>query len=161
MDYKELKEMGMLEERVAETVEVIGLITRAERDLSTSKLLQEKDEEWSFAAAYLAIARSAKALILLEGFRPKGVRGRDIQKTIVTAAGVILGDQYKSQINKFDRMRRKYQSFMDESSRMISKYEAGQAIRDAEEFFVLVSGRIREKYSQMSLLNDVPQLVSR
>jgi hypothetical protein len=50
---------------------------------------------------------------------------------------------------------------MEESSRVISKYEAGQAIKDAEEFFGLVSGRIREKYSQMSLLNDVPQLVSR
>ena len=39
--------------------------------------------------------------------------------------------------------------------------EAGQAIKDAEEFFGLVSGRIREKYSQMSLLSDIPQLVSR
>jgi len=161
MDYKELQDMGMLEARVTETVEVIGLITRAERDLATSKLLQEKDEEWAFAAAYLAMARSARALIMSEGYRPKGVRGRDIQKTIVTAVGVILGEQYKSLINKFDRMRRKYQNFMEESSRVISKYEAGQAINDAEEFFGLVSGRIREKYSQMSLLNDVPQLVSR
>jgi len=161
MDYKELQDMGMLEAQVTETVEVIGLITRAERDLATSRLLQEKDEEWAFAAAYLAMARSARALILSEGYRPKGVRGRDIQKTIVTAVGVILGEQYKSLINKFDRMRRKYQNFMDESSRVISKYEAGQAINDAEEFFGLVSGRIREKYSQMSLLSDVPQLVSR
>jgi uncharacterized protein (UPF0332 family) len=161
MDYKELQDMGMLEERVTETVEVIGLITRAERDLATSKVLQEKDEEWAFAAAYLAMARSARALILSEGYRPKGVRGRDIQKTIVTAVGVILGEQYKSLINKFDRMRRKYQNFMEESSRVISKYEASQAINDAEEFFGLVSGRIREKYSQMSLLNDVPQRVSR
>jgi uncharacterized protein (UPF0332 family) len=161
MDYKELQDMGMLEERVTETVEVIGLITRAERDLATSRLLQEKDEEWAFAAAYLAMARSARALILSEGYRPKGVRGRDIQKTVVTAVGVILGEQYKSLINKFDRMRRKYQNFMEESSRVISKYEASQAISDAEEFFGLVSGRIREKYSQMSLLNDVPQLVSR
>jgi uncharacterized protein (UPF0332 family) len=161
MDYKELQDMGMLEAQVTETVEVIGLITRAERDLATSRLLQEKDEEWAFAAAYLAMARSARALILSEGYRPKGVRGRDIQKTIVTAVGVILGEQYKSLINKFDRMRRKYQNFMEESSRVISKYEAGQAISDAEEFFGLVSGRIREKYSQMSLLSDVPQLVSR
>ncbi len=161
MDYKELQDRGMLEAQVTETVEVIGLITRAERDLATSKLLQEKDEEWAFAAAYLAMARSARALILSEGYRPKGGRGRDIQKTIVTAAGVILGEQYKSLINKFDRMRRKYQNFMEESSRVISKYEASQAISDAEEFFGLVSGRIREKYSQMSLLSDVPQLVSR
>ena len=32
---------------------------------------------------------------------------------------------------------------------------------NAEEFVKIVNGRIREKYSQMSLLNDVPQLVSR
>ncbi len=161
MTYEALKELGIVEERPSEISEIIALVTRAERDLSTSKLLQDKDEEWAFAAAYLAMARSARALILVEGFRPRGVRGRDAQKTIVTAAGVLLGEQFKSLINKFDRMRRKYQNFMEESGRIISRYEAGQAIKDAEEFLELVNGRIREKYSQMSLLNDVPQLVSR
>ena len=115
----------------------------------------------SGAAAYLAMVRSARALILSEGFRPKGVRGRDAQKTVVTAAGVLLGAPHKSLINKFDRMRRKYQSFMEEAVRVISRYEAGQAIKDAEELLEIVNARIREKYSQMSLLNDVPQLVSR
>jgi len=161
MNYNELKEMGIVEERTADIAEVISLVTRAERDLATSKVLYDKDEEWSFAAAYQAMARSGKALILSEGFRTKGVRGRDAQKTVVTAAGVILGEQYKSLINKFDRMRRKYQSFVEDAGRIISRYEAEQAIKDAEEFIALVNGRIREKYSQMSLLNDVPQLVSR
>ena len=161
MNYKELKEMGIVEERTADIAEVIALVTRAERDLATSKVLYDKDEEWSFAAAYQAMARSGKALILSEGFRTKGVRGRDAQKTVVTAAGVILGEQFKSLINKFDRMRRKYQSFVEDAGRIISRYEAEQAIKDAEEFIALVNGRIREKYSQMSLLNDVPQLVSR
>lgn len=161
MTYEALKDMGIVEERPPEITEIIALVTRADRDLSTSRLLEDKDEEWAFAAAYLAMVRSARALILSEGFRPKGVRGRDAQKTVVTAAGALLGEQYKSLINKFDRMRRKYQSFMEETSRIISRYEAGQAIKDAEEFLGLVNGKIREKYSQMSLLNDVPQLVSR
>jgi uncharacterized protein (UPF0332 family) len=161
MNYKELKEMGIVEERTADIAEVIALVTRAERDLATSRVLSDKDEEWAFATAYQAMARSGKALIFSEGLRPKGVRGRDAQKTLVTAAGVILGAQYKSLINKFDRMRRKYQSFVEDADRIISRYEAGQAIKDAEEFIALVNGRIREKYSQMSLLNDVPQLVSR
>jgi uncharacterized protein (UPF0332 family) len=161
MNYNALKEMGVVEERTAEIAEIIELVSRAERDLATSKLLQDKDDEWAFAAAYQAMARSARALILSEGFRPKGVRSRDTHKTVVTASGVILGAQYKSMINKFDRMRRKYQSFMEEAGRIISKYEAGQAIKDSEEFLALVIGRIKEKYSQMSLLNDVPQLVSR
>lgn len=161
MNYSELKEMGIVEERTAELTEVIALMTRAERDLATSKLLYDKDEEWAFAAAYQAMARSGKSLILSEGFRPRGVRGRDAHKTVVTVAGVILGEHYKSLINKFDRMRRKYQSFVEDADRIISRYEAGQAIKDAEEFIALVNGRIREKYSQLSLLNDVPQLVSR
>ena len=161
MNYNELKEMGIVEERTAEIAEIIALVMRAERDLETSRLLHEKDEEWTFAAAYQAMARSARALILSEGLRPKGVRGRDAQKTVVTAAGFILGERYKSLINKFDRMRRKYQSFVEDAGRIISRYEAGQAIKDAEEFTAIVNGRIREKYSQLSLLNDVPQLVSR
>lgn len=161
MSYNELKEMGIVEERPTEIAEVIALVTRAERDLDTSRFLRDKDEEWAFAAAYQAIARSARALILSEGLRPKGARGRDAQKTVVTASGVILGERYKSLINKFDRMRRKYQGFVEDSGRIISRYEAGQAIHDAEEFIAIVNGKIREKYSQMSLLNDVPQLVSR
>jgi len=159
MDYSNLKDI--LEERAADTTEVMGLVTRAERDLAASRFLQEKDEEWAFVAAYMSMARAARALIMAEGFRPKGARNRDIQKTIVTAAGILLGEQHKSMINKFDRMRRKYQNFMEEAGRIISRYEAGQAVKDAEEFVALVNGRIREKYSQMSLLNDVPQLVSR
>jgi uncharacterized protein (UPF0332 family) len=160
MTYEALQEMG-LEERTAETQEVMGLMMRAERDLATARLLQDKDEEWSFAAAYQAMARSGRALLLSEGYRPKGSRSRDTHKTVVTASGVILGEKYKSLINKFDRMRRKYQNFMLEAGSMVSRYEAGQAIRDAEEFCSLVTSRLREKYSQMSLLNDMPQLVSR
>ncbi len=160
MTYEALQEMG-LEQRTAETQEVMGLMMRAERDLATARLLQDKDEEWSFAAAYQAMARSGRALLLSEGYRPKGSRSRDTHKTVVTASGVILGEKYKSLINKFDRMRRKYQNFMVEAGSMVSRYEAGQAIRDSEEFCSLVTARLREKYSQMSLLNDVPQLVSR
>jgi len=160
MTYEALQEMG-LEERTAETPEVMGLMMRAERDLATARLLQDKDEEWSFAAAYQAMARSGRALLLSEGYRPKGSRSRDTHKTVVTASGIILGEKYKSLINKFDRMRRKYQNFMVEAGSMVSRYEAGQAIRDSEEFCSLVTARLREKYSQMSLLNDVPQLVSR
>ena len=160
MTYEALQEMG-LEERTAETQEVMGLMMRAERDLATARLLQDKDEEWSFAAAYQAMARSGRALLLSEGYRPKGSRSRDTHKTVVTASGIILGEKYKSLINKFDRMRRKYQNFMLEAGSMVSRYEAGQAIRDAEEFCSLVTNRLREKYSQMSLLNDMPQLVSR
>lgn len=161
MTYRALRDTGLLEERVADTAEIIGLITRAERDLKTAKLLQDKDEEWAFVAAYQAMFRSAKALLMSEGFRPKGVRSRDTHRTVVIAAGIILGEHYKSLINKFDRMRRKYQSFMEEAGRVITKYEAGQAMKDADEFFSLINDRIREKYSQMSLLNDAPQLASR
>jgi uncharacterized protein (UPF0332 family) len=76
MNYKELKEMGIVEERTAEIAEVIALVTRAERDLATSKFLYDKDEEWAFAVAYHAMARSGKALILSEGFRTSPGQGR-------------------------------------------------------------------------------------
>ena len=160
MTYEALQEMG-LEERAPEIAEVVGLMTRAERDLATARLLQDKDEEWSYAAAYQAMARSGRALILSEGYRPKGVRSRDTHKTVVTATGVVLGEKQKSLLNKFDRMRRKYQNFMVESLSVVSRSEVGQAIKDSEEFFGIVSSRLKEKYSQMSLLNDVPRLVSR
>lgn len=161
MNYDALKEAGLVEERPAESSEVVGLSGRAERDLATSRFLLEKDEEWAFAAAYLAMVRIARALIYSEGLRPKASRGRDAHKTIVTVAGEILGGRHKSLINKFDRMRRKYQSFIEEPGRIISRYESAQAVKDAEEFMALAGERLREKYSQLSLLNDIPQLASR
>jgi len=134
---------------------------RAERDLATARLLQDKDEEWSFAAAYQAM-RGPDGRSSCPRLPPKGSRSRDTHKTVVTASGVILGEKHKSLINKFDRMRRKLPELRGfETGSMVSRYEAGQAIRDAEEFFSLVASRLRDKYSQMSLLNDVPQLVSR
>ena len=161
MNYNSLKDMGIVEERTAEISEIVDLIRQAERDIKTSRLLQDKDEEWAFVISYMSMSRAATALILSEGYRPRGGRTRDTQKSIVSAAGVILGAQYKSLINKLDRMRRKYQNFIEEGGRIISRYESGQAIRDAEEFLLLVNDRIKEKYSQLSLLNDVPQLASR
>lgn len=157
-----LKELGLTEERSVETAEVMALVTRAERDLATSRTLADKDEEWAFAAAYQAMVRMARALILAEGFRAKGGRSRDSQKTVVTAAGAVLGARHKSLINKFDRMRRKYQGFMEEAGRVISRYEATQAVKDAEEFLSVAGERLREKYSQMSFLNhEVTQFASR
>ena len=73
MNYNELKELGIVEERTAEIAEVIALVTRAERDLSTSRLLQDKDEEWAFAAAYQAMARSARALDPVRGVQAQGI----------------------------------------------------------------------------------------
>ncbi|HAK61195.1 MAG TPA: hypothetical protein DCO77_12585 [Nitrospiraceae bacterium] len=162
MNSNELKDMGIVEERAAETTEVAAHVKRAERDLATSRLLLDNnDEEWAFAAAYQVMARSARGLILSEGFRPKSVRGRDPHKIVVTAVGAILGPKHKSMINKFDRMRRKYQNVMEEAGTVISRYEARQALKDAEEFFALAGERIKEKYSQMSFLNGAPQSVSR
>ena len=161
MNSNELKEMGIVEERAAEAAEIVAYTTRADRDLAASRLLHNSDEEWAFAAAFQAMARAARALILSEGFRPKGVRGRDPYKTLVTAAGVILGPKQKSMINKFDRMRRKYQNFMEEGETVISRYESGQAIKDAEEFLSLINNRLREKYSQISFLNDAHRSASR
>ena len=161
MKYESLKEMGLVEEQAPDATEIASLMTRAERDLETCRLLQKTDEEWAFAVSYQAMSRAARALIMSEGFRPRGARGRDAQKTIVTAVGVILGEQYKSLINKFDRMRRKYQNFLEDPGRVISRYEADQSIRDAEEFMEIVRGRIREHYSQMPLLNGGAQLAPR
>ncbi len=161
MKYDSLIEMGLVEEQASDHAEVLGLMTRAERDLETSRLLRKTDEEWSFAVAYQAMSRAARALIMSEGFRPRGARGRDAQKTIVTAAGVILGEAHKSLINKFDRMRRKHQNFLEDPGRVISRYESDQAVKDAEELMDLVRGRIGEKYSQMSLLNGGAQLAPR
>ena len=88
MTYEALQEMG-LEERPAEAQEVVGLMMRAERDLATARLLQDKDEER--AERKSMAGQSAKLLSLA---RKKGLPVlitsqvfMDIEKGSVEALG--------------------------------------------------------------------------
>src|SRR3990170_1208315 len=111
MAYEELRERGLVEETRPDFRQISQLLARALQDLSTARANVSIDKEWAYTIAYQAMLRAGKAIVMAEGWRP---RGRDQARTIVLLVGEILGEEARSLINGFDRMRRKRQDFMEE-----------------------------------------------
>jgi hypothetical protein len=149
MAYEDLREKGLVEDVKPNFSAVSALITRALKDLATARANASIDREWAYAIAYQGMLRAAKGMITAEGLRP---RGRDQQRTVVTLAGVILGDDARPLINAFDRMRRRWQVIVDEVGQPVSRYEVEGAIKDAQHFIERTVEWTRTRNPQMTLV---------
>lgn len=149
MAYEDLRERGLVEDAKPNFAQVSALITRALKDLATARANVSLDREWAYAMAYQAMHRAAKAMVMAEGLRP---RGRDQQKTIVLLAGAILGEGSRSLINSFDRMRRRWHTFLEDPEVPISRYELEGALKDAKKFVEGTLDLTRSRNPQLALL---------
>jgi uncharacterized protein (UPF0332 family) len=149
MAYEDLREKGLVEDVKPNFLLVTALIARAQKDLATARANAGIDREWAFVIAYQGMLRAAKAMIAAEGLRP---RGRDQQRTVVMLAGAILGEGARPLVNAFDRMRRRWQTFLEEPGQPISRYEADGAIKDAELLIDRMVEWTRTKNPQLTFL---------
>jgi hypothetical protein len=149
MAYEDLREKGLVEDVKPNFSLVTALIARAQKDLATARANAGIDREWAFVIAYQGMLRAAKAMIAAEGLRP---RGRDQQRTVVMLAGAILGEGARPLVNAFDRMRRRWQTFLEEPGQPISRYEADGAIKDAELLIDRMVEWTRTKNPQLTFL---------
>lgn len=149
MAYEELRERGLVEEVRPDFRQVSMLLARALQDLSTAGANVSIDKEWAYIIAYQAMLRAAKALVMAEGWRP---RGRDQSRTIVMLVGELLGEEGRALVNGFDRMRRKRQDFMEEPQTPFPGYEVEGALRDAQALIERLVDLAREKNPQLAFL---------
>ncbi|HSB71381.1 MAG TPA: HEPN domain-containing protein [Candidatus Methylomirabilis sp.] len=149
MAYEDLREKGLVEDITPNFSGVSALITRALKDLATARANASIDREWAYAIAYQGMLRAARAMITAEGLRP---RGRDQPRTVVILAGAMLGDDSRILVNAFDRMRRRWQTILDEPGQPISRYETEGAIKDAQRFIERTVEFTRSKNPQLTLL---------
>lgn len=149
MAYEDLREKGLVEDAKPNFQVVGALIARAMKDLATARANASIDREWSYAIAYQAMLRAARAMITAEGLRP---RGRDQARTVVLLAGAILGDESRSLVNAFDRMRRRSETILEEPGHPISRYETEGAIKDAQKFIERTVELTRTKNPQLTFL---------
>jgi len=70
----------------------------------------------------------------------------------VLLVGEILGEEARSLVNGFDRMRRKRQDFMEEPETPIPRYEVEGALKDAQALIEKLVDFAREKNPQLALL---------
>ncbi len=131
MPYDQLQRQGRIKTYDARPEEVKRLLQVAARDLSAAELNLAADSDWAYTIAYNAVLQAARALVLAEGFRP---RGAEQHSTVVQFVEEALGKEYREQVALFDQMRRKRHRVIYEVAGLVSRKEAEQAITFAKQF---------------------------
>ena len=142
MLYDKLLSQRRIKPYRAKPREVEQLLQVAARDLVTAERVLPDDLDWAFNIVYNAVLQAARALMLHQGFRP---RGPGQHRTVVRFCELTLGPEHKHQIALFDQMRRKRHRLVYETVGLVSHQEAEQALVFAralvEEIRLLVTGQ--------------------
>jgi len=120
-------------------------LIRAQKDIVVAKANLEIDEEVTYNYAYLAMLRCSRSMVFMKGYR--SVDGQQ-HKTIIELSGEILGEEFKSIVKKFDRMRRKRNQFTYDPFIPVSKIEAENALKTEENFVKTVLKLVQKENPQ-------------
>lgn len=148
IDLKRLESQGAIEKATFSDKQIASNINRAQKDLITAMANLEIDEEWSYTISYHAMLRAGRALMFSLGYRPIG---KNQHRTVVEFCAEVLGEDFKSLTNRFNRMRVKRHDFIYEPERPIPKTEAKNSIESAEKFVKEIIGRIQKTGRQKKL----------
>ena len=88
---------------------------------------------------------AGKALMFVKGFRPSN--GYQ-QKTVVEFTAIVLGNEFKTLTQHFDKMRRKRNLFIYEVNISISKTEVNTALGSASSFIKAIRDIIEKENPQ-------------
>ena len=129
--YLELIEKGLIESGRFSRRQVEDLLNVAQRDLATSAEVLESAHEWAYAIAYNAMLQAGRAFMFQEGYRSKG-EGHHL--TVIKFLRARLDQDFTGIIHVMDRMRRKRNRSLYDTTGAISLKEAGEAIETAHDF---------------------------
>ena len=147
--FKKYKDAGFIEEESIGFDQVRKQLIRAAKDLKVAEANLDIDTEASYNYAYLAMLRTARALMFSFGYRP--IDGQQ-HKTAVFFAENVLGPKFSDLVGYFNRMRKKRNKFTyDEPEILISEEEVKNAIFAAKEFVAKITQFIKEKNPQKEL----------
>ena len=122
------------------------LMTQARKELDACIKILDINQALAYTCAYSAMLYSARALMLLKGYRPVGINQH---KTVVEFIGACVGEDYKVLIQKFDNMRKKRNLLTYEPWKLnISMTHTKNAIKSAEEFISLITIKIKAQDPQ-------------
>lgn len=150
MDYRDTVKImlnrGLIKKQKVDYSHIKALLLRAQKDIITAKANLKIDEEVTYNYAYLAMLRCGRSIVFMKECR--SVDGQQ-HKTIIELSGEILGEEFKSIVKKFDRMRRKRNQFTYDPFLPVSKIEAENALKTAEEFVKIVLKLIQKENPQL------------
>ncbi len=139
MPYERLLNSGQIKPYAARPIEIQQLLQVVTRDLKTAAQNLNEAPDWAYSIAYNSVLQAGRALMLSEGYRP---RGGEQHAAVVEFVTERLGKAYETQVRLFDQMRRKRHRIIYEAAGLISKTEAEQAISFANSFAEVIKGII-------------------
>jgi uncharacterized protein (UPF0332 family) len=132
MSYQEFVKKGLLRKEKIDFKQINQVMIKARRDLKSAKILLEKGyEDASYRLAYEAMLLAGRALVFSFGFRPRALGSH---KIVVEFVKKVLGKNFEVLTKKFDKMRKKRNYLIYGTGLAISKTEAENSIKTAEEF---------------------------
>jgi len=150
MNYQEFLKKGFLRKEKIGFDQIEKVLERAFRNIKSAKtLLKDGDEEGAFQFAYESMLLSGRALVFSYSLRPRTIGSH---KIVVDFTARVLGDEYKTLTQKFNRMRRKRNYLIYGIGLAVSKTETDNAIRTAEEFLNKIKNIIQKKNPQKRLV---------
>lgn len=135
MPYEHLIKQGRIKPYSARPREIQQLLQVAARDLKAAERNLDESPDWAYSMAYNAILQASRALMLSDGYRP---RGAEQHATVVAYIQERLGESESTQVHLFDQMRRKRHRIIYEVAGLVSKTEADQAVTFTREFIEFI-----------------------
>lgn len=131
MSIRDLERKNNIEKYQVSEDEIKYLIEAAESDIKTAKSLLSSDVCWAFNIAYNAVLQVARAFMYSNGYRPCG-EAKHV--SVVLFLKEMIESEYKSQINRFNQMRRKRNKAVYGILRDTTEYEAKETVKFADAF---------------------------
>ena len=125
LNEKRIKQGDFSEEQVRECFNI------ARRDIRTSKIIKQENQDWAYNIAYNAMLQAARGLMFSAGYRPAGEAQH---VTVIKFAELTLEKEFRETLNIMDSMRRKRNRTVYDVSGLVSETEVKEAIKAAEEF---------------------------
>jgi len=150
MNYKELIKGGLLKKEKIGFDEISKVLEKAHQKIKSAYVLVKNDDaENGFQLAYEAMLLAGRALVFSYDFRP---RATSSHKIVVQFSEIILKKDYKNLTDKFNKARLKRNYLIYGIGLAISKTEAENALKTAEQFVDKISEIIRKKNPQKELI---------
>jgi len=135
-------EKNLIKKDNIEPSQVLNIIKKSRRSIKSAKLIMEDDSENSYQLAYEAMLLAGRALVFSFGFRP---RAAGSHKIVVDFLKEVLGEETKTLVYKFNKMRKKRHYLIYGTGLYISEVDSRNAILSAVQFLRYIIRFIRQK----------------
>lgn len=131
MTYEYLEKGGLIERKPFSQEEINNLIEITKRDVTTAMNVARFDLDWALVIAYNSICQILLAVMYKKGFRPKGEAKH---KVCIEFCRIALGRDYRIELERIDKMRKKRNRAIYGHAHIVSEIEAKESIKFAKEF---------------------------